>query len=76
MNASEKALAAAQEAIAAAEVAQRAGDKPRSLASTPEGLFMLTEAGRLYLRTTDPSHYNDGRTRIKFMWVEVEGPLG
>ena len=76
MNTAEKARAAAEEAIQAAEIAARSGDKPRSLASTPEGLFMLTEAGRLYLRRPDPSHYNDGRTAIRFGWTEVEGPLG
>ena len=75
MNTSEKALAAAQEAIKAAEASRRAGDKHKSIAATSEGLFLLTEAGRLFLRTADPRHYNDGRTNVKFMWAEVTGPL-
>lgn len=72
----EKALAAAQRVIDEASAAQRLGDKPISLASTSEGLFMLTEAGRLYLRRADPKFFNDGRTPFRFMWSEIEGPLG
>lgn len=72
----ERAVAAATEAIKAAEVARRAADKPVSITGTSEGLFMLTETGRLYLRRPDPHHFNDGRTAIKYGWIEVEGPGG
>ena len=75
MSVEERAREAAENAIKAAEVARRAGDKHKAIAATSEGLFLLTEAGRLFLRTADPRHYNDGRTTVKFMWAEVTGPL-
>ncbi len=75
MTTEEKALAAAQKAIQAAEAARRASDKIVSATGTSENLVVLTESGRLFLRRTDPNHFNDGRTLIKFMWLEIEGPL-
>ncbi len=76
MNVEDRAREAAENAIRAAEDARRKSDKLISIASTPDGMIALTETGRLFQRMTDPKHHNDGRTRIKFMWLEIEGPLG
>jgi hypothetical protein len=72
----EKLKAATLEAMAEAEAIRNASDKVVSLTPSPDGIVALTASGRMFLRATDPNHYNDGRTTRKFRWTLVEGPLG
>lgn len=75
MTTEEKVKAAALEALAEAEALRMASDKVVSLTPSPDGIVALTSSGRMYLRATDPNHYNDGRTSRKFRWTPIEGPL-
>lgn len=67
---------ATEAAIKLAEAARDAGDKVISITPSPDGTIALTAGGRLFLRSSDPSHYNDGRTTRKWRWTAIEGPLG
>lgn len=75
MSIADKAREAAEAAIQSAEKERNDGDKVVSVAPSPDGTIALTANGRLFLRSTDPSHFNDGRTARKWRWTPIDGPL-
>lgn len=75
MSIEDKVREATAAAIAEAEETRRTSDKVVSVTPSPDGTIALTASGRLYLRSPDPSHYNDGRNTKKWRWTPIESPL-
>lgn len=57
------------------EKERRATDRVISLCEAPSGPLALTANGRIFRHIADPRHFNDGRTSLKLIWVEIAGPL-
>jgi len=50
-------------------------DRLRMIAQSPEGLFGLTEDGRLFLYKRDPRAVAGPHGSERLMWTEIPGPL-
>ncbi len=57
------------------EAARRAADKVVNGFAAMNGIYAITEMGRMFYRSVDPRVTNDGRGGERFRWTEIEGPL-